>query len=47
MRSLRQFLLAMTALLLSACGAGYDYKPSAVNCNDRANDFICNFNGSP
>jgi hypothetical protein len=43
MRSLRQFLLAITALLLSACGAGYDYKPSQVDCNDLANYFTCHF----
>ena len=47
MRSLRQFLLAITTLLLSACGTGYDYKPRAVNCNDPANDFVCHFNADP
>ena len=47
MRSLRQFLLAITALLLSACGTGYDYKPGSVDCNDRANYNICHFNGQP
>ena len=45
MRSLRQSLLAITALLLSACGTGYDYKPSEVDCNDRVNYFLCHFNG--
>ena len=45
MRSLRQSLLAITALLLSACGTGYDYKPSQVDCNDLANYFSCHFNG--
>ena len=44
MRSLRQFLLAITALLLSACGTGYDYKPSQVDCNDLVNYFSCHFN---
>jgi hypothetical protein len=46
MRSLRRSLLAITALLLlSACGTGYDYKPSLVDCNDLANYFLCHFNG--
>ena len=44
MRPLRQSLLAITALLLSACGTGYDYKPSQVDCNDRVNYFLCHFN---
>jgi len=47
MRSLRQSLLVITALLLSACGAGYDYKPSLVDCNAPANYFTCTFNASP
>jgi hypothetical protein len=46
MRSLRQSLLAITALLLSACGTGYDYKPSLVDCNDQVNYFSCHFNGA-
>ena len=46
MRSLRQSLLAITVLLLSACGTGYDYKPSQVDCNDRVNYFTCHFNGA-
>ena len=44
MRSLRQSLLAITALLLSACGTGYDYKPSLVDCNDPVNYYTCHFN---
>ena len=44
MRSLRQSLLAITALLLSACGTGYDYKPSLVDCNDLVNYYTCHFN---
>ena len=47
MRSLRRSLLAITALLLSACGTGYDYKPSLVDCNDLANYFTCHFNPTP
>jgi len=47
MRSLRQFLLAITALLLCACGTGYDYKPSLVDCNDPANYFTCHFSPNP
>jgi hypothetical protein len=46
MRSLRQSLLAITALLLSACGTGYDYKPSSVDCNDLVNYNTCFFNPS-
>jgi hypothetical protein len=44
MGSLRQFLLAIAALLLSACGTGYAYNPSSVNCNDRANYSSCHWN---
>jgi hypothetical protein len=44
MRSLRQSLLAIAALLLSACGTGYDYKPSLVDCNDLVNYYTCHFN---
>ena len=43
MRSLRQSLLAITALLLSACGTGYDYKPSSVDCNLLVNYNTCHF----
>jgi hypothetical protein len=46
MRSLRQSLLAITALLLSACGTGYDYKPHLVNCNDPVNYDLCHFNAA-
>jgi hypothetical protein len=46
MRSLRQSLLAITALLLSACGTGYDYKPSLVDCNALVNYDLCHFNGA-
>jgi hypothetical protein len=46
MRSLRQFLLAITTLLLSACGTGYDFKPSLVDCNDLVNYTLCHFNGA-
>jgi hypothetical protein len=44
MRSLRRFLLAIAALLLSACGAGYNFNPRSVDCNDPANYNICHFN---
>jgi hypothetical protein len=44
MRSLRQSLLVIAALLLSACGTGYDYNPRSVDCNDPANYFSCHFN---
>ena len=47
MRSLRQSLLAIAALLLSACGTGYDFNPRSVDCNDPANYNICHFNGQP
>jgi len=47
MRSLRRSLLAITALLLSACGGGYDYKPGLVDCNAPANYNTCYFNPSP
>ena len=47
MRSLRQSLLAITALLLSACGTGYSFNPGSVDCNDLANYNICHFNGDP
>ena len=47
MRFLRQSLLAITTLLLSACGTGYNFNPRSVDCNDRANDNICHFNGQP
>jgi hypothetical protein len=40
-------LLAITALLLSACSVGYDYKPSLVDCNAPVNHFTCYFNASP
>jgi len=46
MRSLRRSLLAIAALLLAACGAGYDFKPSRVDCNDLANYNICHFNAA-
>jgi hypothetical protein len=46
MRSLRQLLIALAALLLSACGAGYAYNPRSIDCSDRANDFLCHFNPS-
>jgi hypothetical protein len=44
MRSLRQSLLAIAALLLSACATGYDYNSSFVDCNDRVNYHTCYFN---
>jgi len=44
MRSLRRFLLAVAALLLSACGSGYAFKPGSIDCNDLANYNICHFN---
>ena len=47
MTSLRQSLLAITALVLSACSTGYDYNPRLVDCNDPANYFSCHFNPSP
>ena len=43
MRSLRQSLFVITALLLCACGTGYDYKPSSVDCNALANYNVCHF----
>jgi len=46
MRSLRQSLLAITVLLLSACGTGYAYNPSLVDCNDPVNYNTCHFNAA-
>jgi len=45
MGSLRLYLLAIAALLLSACGTGYAYNPRSVDCNDPANYSMCHWSG--
>jgi hypothetical protein len=44
MRSLRQTLPLIAALLLAGCGAGYNFNPRSVDCNDLANYNLCHFN---